>query len=74
LHREGTPLDRGDIEFAVSLFPADSTFFVIDGAADDSSEIYDIIHHFRDLGKRAMFLLGERLNEWRYVRHGRAWT
>jgi tetratricopeptide (TPR) repeat protein len=72
LHREGTPLDRGDIEFAASLFPTDCPFFVIDGAADDSGEIYDIIHHFRDVRKRAMFLLGERLNEWRYARHGRA--
>jgi hypothetical protein len=72
LHREGAPLDRGDIEFAVSLFPSDCPYFVIDSAADEASEIYDVVHDLRDANKRAMFLLGERLNEWRFVRRGRA--
>ncbi len=72
LHKDGMPLDQGDIEFASSLFSDDCPIFVVDSAADVSSEIYDAIHHLRDIKRPALFLLGERLNEWRYARHGRA--
>ncbi len=72
LHKEGTPLDQGDIEFAASLFPDECPFFVIDAAADNASNVFNAIHRLRDIASPAMFLLGERLNEWRYVRHGRA--
>jgi tetratricopeptide (TPR) repeat protein len=71
LHREGTPLLQGDIEFAESLFPDICPFFVIDNAADFTNSIYGAVQHLRDHGKQAMFLLGERLNEWRYARRGR---
>lgn len=71
MHKEGAPLVQGDIEFAVSLFPAECPFFLIDNAADYEGAIYTALHHLRDIDKRAMFLLGERLNEWRYTRRGR---
>jgi tetratricopeptide (TPR) repeat protein len=72
MHKEGMPLVLGDVEFATSLFPTDCPFFLIDNAADHENSIYDTIHHLRDLDKPALFLLGERLNEWRYARRGRA--
>jgi tetratricopeptide (TPR) repeat protein len=72
VHREGTPLSLGDIEFAASLFPEACPFFVIDNAADFSTDIYRAVQHLRDLGKQAMFILGERLNEWRHVRRGKS--
>jgi len=72
MHREGTPLSQGDLEFGASLFPGACPFFVIDNAADFSAEIYGAVQHLRDLGKQAMFVLGERLNEWRYVRRGKS--
>jgi tetratricopeptide (TPR) repeat protein len=65
LHREGTRVLRGDVEFAASLFPDLCTFLVIDNAADSAGVIYDSIHRLRESGKRAMLLLGERLNEWK---------
>ena len=71
LHREGTPLLQGDIEFAESLFPGNCPFFVIDNAADFTNSIYGSLQNLRDLGKQAMFLLGERLNEWRHARRGK---
>ena len=71
LHREGTELLQGDIEFATSLFPDDCPFFVIDNAADFTGAFYRTVQQFRDVGKRSMFLLGERLNEWRHARRGR---
>jgi tetratricopeptide (TPR) repeat protein len=71
MHREGTPLLQGDVEFAESLFPGTCPFFVIDNAADFTGSIYGSIQRLRDLGKQAMFLLGERLNEWRHARRGK---
>ena len=71
LHKEGAPLVQGDIEFATSIFP-ECPFFLIDNAADHESTIYDSIQHLRDIAKSALFLLGERMNEWRYARRGRA--
>jgi hypothetical protein len=71
LHKEGMPLVQGDIEFATSLF-AECPFFLIDNAADHEEAIYEAIQHLRDISKPALFLLGERLNEWRYTYRGRS--
>ena len=71
LHREGTPLMQGDIEFATSL-STECPFFLVDNAADHEEAIYEALQHLRDISKPALFLLGERLNEWRYTRHGRS--
>ena len=71
MHKEGMPLVQGDIEFATSLFPKDCAFFFIDNAADHDGTVYTAIQHLRDTGKPALFLLGERVNEWRYARRGR---
>lgn len=71
IHREGAPLLQGDIEFAESLFPGSCPFFIIDNAADFTASIYASVQQLRDLGRQAMFLLGERLNEWRHARSGK---
>lgn len=60
--RPGVPILEGDIEYAASLFPC--VFFIIDNAADHSSEIDRSVHMLRESKKGAFFLLGDRLNEW----------
>ncbi|MCJ7546299.1 MAG: SIR2 family protein [Deltaproteobacteria bacterium] len=70
MHKPGTPLLEGDIEFLTTIFPNQRPFLVIDNASDSASILHTIIHRFRDTKKSALFLLGERLNEW-LVRHGR---
>jgi tetratricopeptide (TPR) repeat protein len=55
---------EGDVEFAVSI--SDShPFFFVDNAAEYSTVIHTITHILKETGKSAMFILGERLNEWR---------
>ncbi len=60
----GSTVIEGDIEFAYNIFP-DRPFFFVDSAADHSSRVHNIIHRLSDTKKSAMFVLGERLNEWR---------
>ncbi|MDZ4379915.1 MAG: SIR2 family protein [Parvibaculum sp.] len=72
MHRESAPFLQGDIEFAASLFPDERPFFIIDNPADHQHDIYATIHRLRDIEKPALFLMGERLNEWRYARRGKA--
>jgi len=67
MHKRGTPLVEGDIEFAVSVL-GPRPFFVIDNAADEGSSIVQAVRRLRDLGSPACFLLGERINEWRQRR------
>ena len=72
MHKEGTPFIQGDIEFAASLFPDQCPFFLIDSAADFGGAAYTAIQHLRDTKRQAMFVFGERLNEWRSARRGNA--
>lgn len=62
--RDGATLIAGDIEFAQSLF-SDVVFFFIDNASDWAGALPTVVHQFRDANKPAIFVLGERLNEWR---------
>jgi tetratricopeptide (TPR) repeat protein len=71
MHREGTPVIQGDIEFAASLFPDQCPFFLIDNAADFAGPTYTALQHLRDTSKQGMFVFGERLNEWRSARRGK---
>jgi tetratricopeptide (TPR) repeat protein len=71
MHKASTPLLQGDIEFAASLFPNECPFFIIDNPADNQADIYTSINRLRDISKQAMFLMGERLNEWRFARRGK---
>jgi hypothetical protein len=66
LHRQGTPLLEGDVEFASSIFDDSCPVFVIDNAADHILALHNSIHRLRALKRQAAFLIGERLNEWRY--------
>jgi tetratricopeptide (TPR) repeat protein len=72
MHKEGTPLIQGDIEFAASIFPDSCPFFLIDNAADYEPVAFESLQRLRDLERPAFFLLAERLNEWRFRRRGRA--
>ena len=64
LLKPGCNVLEGDVEFACSLFP-DNPLFFIDNAADHATVVYDMAHRFREVKRAAMFMLGERLNEWR---------
>ena len=66
--KSGHDLLEGDIEFACSIFPDKTSIFIVDNAADHGEELSAIIDRLSNLGQRALFLLGERLNEWRQVR------
>jgi tetratricopeptide (TPR) repeat protein len=66
LHRPGTPMLEGDVEFAASIFDDACPVFVIDNAADHILALYNSNHRLRALRRPAAFLIGERLNEWRY--------
>jgi tetratricopeptide (TPR) repeat protein len=72
MHKEGTAVSLGDVEFATTIFPSACPFFVIDNSADYEAPIFETIQHLRNADKPALFILGERLNEWRFVRRGRA--
>ena len=58
-----TPL-QGDIEFCTTIFD-EPVFFFIDNASDHSYHLSGSIARLRSLNRSAMFVLGDRLNEWR---------
>jgi tetratricopeptide (TPR) repeat protein len=62
--KPGCNLLEGDIEFAATLFPQ-RPFFFVDTASDHIENLRTIIQRFREAKISGMFLLGERLNEWR---------
>jgi tetratricopeptide (TPR) repeat protein len=62
--KPGCCLLEGDIEFASTLF-AQRPFFFVDTASDHIENLQTIIQRFREGKISGMFLLGERLNEWR---------
>jgi tetratricopeptide (TPR) repeat protein len=66
--KEGVSLIEGDVVFAASLFPTKRPFFVVDNAADFSDQILNSIYRLRDAGRPGIFLMAERINEWRQRR------
>lgn len=64
MHRTGSPILEGDLEFACSISPTPPVF-IIDNAADCAMAIKRTGMHLRHVRKPHLFLLGERLNEWR---------
>lgn len=62
--KPGQKIQEGDIEFASENF-GDAPFFVVSNAADHSQALLSSVHRLRDQRRPAVFLLGERLNEWR---------
>jgi len=62
--KPGMQLLEGDIEFIVSQFEG-KLFFVLDNAADAIHNLSSCVTLLRDRKKSVMFLLGERINEWR---------
>lgn len=66
-HRHGQPILEGDVEYAMTLFPA-IPFFIVDNAADYKNGLGKAISVLRDQKKPALFLLGEQKNEWQQSR------
>ena len=62
--KHGRQFLEGDVEFAATSLP-DRPFFFINNAADFSARILNSVYRLRNIKKGAMFILGERLNEWR---------
>jgi tetratricopeptide (TPR) repeat protein len=60
--KPGAHVLEGDIEYAVSLFT--NVFFIVDDAAIQISELKRCLHMLRETKKRAMAILGSRINEW----------
>lgn len=68
MHKRGTPLVAGDIEFALELFPAQNPFFFVDNAADFTDGLRTAVSRAKELGRPVMMVAGERLNEWRQAK------
>jgi len=62
--KPGCNLLEGDVEFAATIFDT-KPFFFVDNAADNTINLKTIIQRFKETKTTGMFLLGERLNEWR---------
>jgi tetratricopeptide (TPR) repeat protein len=62
--KEGASLKEGDVEFAQSITNS-RAFFIIDNGADHKNALQAVIQRSRELKHANLFLIGERLNEWR---------
>ena len=67
MHRRGTPLIEGDIDFASGALDG-RPFFIVDNAADEGQEVINAVRRLRERSRPAFFLLGDRVNEWRQRR------
>lgn len=63
-HRYPGELREGDVFYSLSLSD-DKCFFFIDNAADHTSFIRKTLQHARESRKSIMFVLGDRINEWK---------
>jgi tetratricopeptide (TPR) repeat protein len=68
MHKPGNPYVEGDVEFAASLFSGARPFFFVDNAADNSEGIQATLSRLKALKVPAMFVLGDRKNEWHQAR------
>ena len=65
--KPGKSVSLGDIEYAMKVFKY-RPFFFVDNAADSNNDLDTTINRLRETKFSAMFVLGERLNEWRQIR------
>lgn len=68
VHRPGASLHPGDIDFATDVLGA-PVIFVIDEAANTAAELANALNLLRQVRRPALFLCGDRLNEWRQSRN-----
>jgi tetratricopeptide (TPR) repeat protein len=68
MHKPGAPYVEGDVVFAASVFAEGRPFFFVDNAADYSESIQATIPQLKGQKTPAMFVLGERKNEWHQAR------
>jgi tetratricopeptide (TPR) repeat protein len=66
--KPGAIPQEADIEFAVRHFPIQPVVFVVDNAADYANEVSSCVALLRQAEGTALFLLADRLNEWRQRR------
>lgn len=66
VHRRGSALAEGDIEFASGLFDG-PVFLFVDNGADHATSLSDAVGRLRDAKATAALVVGERLNEWRQL-------
>lgn len=57
-------LIEGDVEFAASISEM-RPFFFVDNASEQINNLNSIIQRFKETNTAAIFIIGERLNEWR---------
>lgn len=67
MHKVGTSILEGDIDYVSSIFPEKPIFF-IDNAADNCETLNSIIQKFKESKRSGLFILGERINEWKQSR------
>ena len=61
--KPGAEIIEGDVEYACSVFK--DVFFFVDNASEKSSTVKTILNRLRERRAVALFILGERKNEWR---------
>lgn len=66
MHRAGTPIREGDIEFATTLLSR-RPIFIVDDAASNARHISRAIQQLGASRREACFLLGDRTNQWRQL-------
>lgn len=66
--RESAVVLEGDMQYAATLFPDVTCFFVIDQAREHAPSLNASLLQLRQSEKSCLFLLGERKNEWRMAR------
>lgn len=62
--RSGREVLQGDVDFILSAF-REPIFFFVDNAAEHADNVSTNLQLIRGQPRRACFVLGERLNEWR---------
>ncbi len=65
--KPGSYVLEGDVDYIASSI-RDRVFFFVNNASDHSAALLSVIHRLKDIKTPAMFVLGERLNEWRQSR------
>ncbi|MBN2684826.1 MAG: SIR2 family protein [Pontiellaceae bacterium] len=65
--KPGQSVIEGDVQYAFSLLEG-RPFFFVDDAADQLDCVKKTIHRLKETNSAAMFIFGERTNEWRQSR------
>lgn len=64
--RPGQQVCEGDVLFAASMFQ-ERNFFFVDNAAEQEGNLREAVGRMKESGKPGLFIIGERINEWRQI-------